>query len=235
MKRNSREDLQMNKIKASYLINDLKSHNPIDNLKHIEGIARVCYKSEENITEDGSSAIKMCNNLLLRGHEAMIEHASYIIRMSDEIFTATMKEINFLTSLGYNFFLRYTSVPNPEFNLFDRHVISGNARAWRDFFKAFLIVNGCLPVFSSLLILSDDIDKQVLFGEFSDQIALTDADRGFGAKLIHKDELVTEEEKLVHYDISVKFPMNLFVTDHRALLRKVHAIVIMAVTSLEMK
>lgn len=47
---------------------------PIDGvevLKTIEKVARTCYKSEDKITED--SAEKMVKNLILRGHEAMIE------------------------------------------------------------------------------------------------------------------------------------------------------------------
>ncbi|MCL2439321.1 MAG: FAD-dependent thymidylate synthase [Alphaproteobacteria bacterium] len=45
-------------------------------LKHIEPIARTCYKSEDKITEDGESAKKIVKNLIKLGHEAMIEHAS---------------------------------------------------------------------------------------------------------------------------------------------------------------
>ena len=40
-------------------------------LKTIEKVARTCYKSEDKITED--SAQKMVQNLISRGHEAMIE------------------------------------------------------------------------------------------------------------------------------------------------------------------
>lgn len=39
----------------------------------IERAARTCYKSEDKICE--GSAVKMVNNLIKRGHEAMIEHA----------------------------------------------------------------------------------------------------------------------------------------------------------------
>ncbi|MCM1226109.1 MAG: FAD-dependent thymidylate synthase [Clostridium sp.] len=42
-------------------------------LKTIERAARTCYKSEDKICE--GSAVKMLNNLIKRGHEAMIEHA----------------------------------------------------------------------------------------------------------------------------------------------------------------
>ncbi|MDR1008811.1 MAG: FAD-dependent thymidylate synthase [Rickettsiales bacterium] len=58
---------------------------PIDGiaiLKHIERIARTCYKSEDKITDDGESARKIVGNLIRLGHEAMIEHASISVRFT---------------------------------------------------------------------------------------------------------------------------------------------------------
>jgi len=52
-------------------------HTP-DPIKTIEKIGRVCYKSEEKITED--SASKFVAMLVKRGHEAMIEHAILSVR-----------------------------------------------------------------------------------------------------------------------------------------------------------
>lgn len=50
-------------------------------LKHIELCARNCYKSEGNITEDTSSAIKMIGKLIELDHTAMIEHFSITARL----------------------------------------------------------------------------------------------------------------------------------------------------------
>ena len=58
------------------------SHDGIDELKHIERIGRVCYKSEDRITEDGESAKKFVKMLIDRGHEAMIEHSSLSVRFT---------------------------------------------------------------------------------------------------------------------------------------------------------
>lgn len=55
---------------------------PIDGealLKKIEKIGRVCYKSEEKITDD--SAQSFVRNLLKRGHESVIEHAQATVRI----------------------------------------------------------------------------------------------------------------------------------------------------------
>lgn len=63
-------------IKASYEI-----MTPIDReyiLKTIEKAGRVCYKSEDRITEE--SAGKFVKMLISRSHEAMIEHASITVK-----------------------------------------------------------------------------------------------------------------------------------------------------------
>lgn len=48
----------------------------IKELQHIERIGRICYKSEDKITDDGESAKKFVAGLIKRGHEAMLEHSS---------------------------------------------------------------------------------------------------------------------------------------------------------------
>ena len=47
-----------------------------EELRAIERAARVCYKSEDRISEDGSSARKLVQSLINNGHEAMLEHQS---------------------------------------------------------------------------------------------------------------------------------------------------------------
>lgn len=66
----------MNILKASYEILTPISEWGIAELKHIERIGRECYKSNDRITEDGSSAKKFVKMLIDQGHEAMIEHCS---------------------------------------------------------------------------------------------------------------------------------------------------------------
>lgn len=52
--------------------------NGTEILKKIERIARICYKSEDKITED--SHLGMVRGLLARGHEAMLEHVSISVK-----------------------------------------------------------------------------------------------------------------------------------------------------------
>ena len=67
-------------IKPNYEILTPISDGGLEELKLIERIGRVCYKSEERITEDGQSARKFVKMLLDRGHEAMIEHSMLSVR-----------------------------------------------------------------------------------------------------------------------------------------------------------
>lgn len=62
-------------VDAGYEI--LDPLNGEDILKKIERVARVCYKSEDKITE--GSAEKMVKALIKREHEAMLEHYSFSV------------------------------------------------------------------------------------------------------------------------------------------------------------
>ena len=72
----------MNKIKASYEILTQISEGGTKELQHIEKIGRVCYKSEDYITEDGESARKFVAMLIRNGHEAMIEHSFLSVKFT---------------------------------------------------------------------------------------------------------------------------------------------------------
>ena len=49
-------------------------------LKDIEKVARTCYKSEDKITKDDSSARDIVSKLLKRGHEAMLEFGDITVK-----------------------------------------------------------------------------------------------------------------------------------------------------------
>lgn len=69
----------MNIINAGY-----EFITPIDGetiLKRIEQCGRVCYKSENLITENSAdSAKKFCTSIIKRGHEAVLEHCSFTVK-----------------------------------------------------------------------------------------------------------------------------------------------------------
>lgn len=73
-----KEVTQMKIVKPSYEI--LTDIDGIKMLQHIERIGRVCYKSEDKILDDGSSAKTFVGMLIKRGHEAMIEHSMISVK-----------------------------------------------------------------------------------------------------------------------------------------------------------
>lgn len=62
-------------VQAGYKILSDISEGGIKELQMIESVGRVCYKSEDKITEDGESAKKFVSGLIKRKHEAMLEHS----------------------------------------------------------------------------------------------------------------------------------------------------------------
>lgn len=64
-------------IKPSFEI--MKTMSREDILKHIEKCGRVCYKSEDKITDD--SAGKFVRNIIKSGHESVLEHVAISVRI----------------------------------------------------------------------------------------------------------------------------------------------------------
>lgn len=100
-------------------------------LKKVEYCGRICYKSEDTITED--SYIKFIKNIINRGHESVLEHGNYIFTCDDNIWKDVYEHyvnipFEYYAYLGYSARLRFTTFQN-------RYIISGNIRAWRDFFR----------------------------------------------------------------------------------------------------
>lgn len=66
-------------VKPSHRIISRISEGGIDELKLIEECARISYRSEDCITEDGESAKKMVKRLIEHEHESCIEHSSMTV------------------------------------------------------------------------------------------------------------------------------------------------------------
>jgi thymidylate synthase (FAD) len=56
----------------------LDNITPVEVLKKLELCGRVCYKSEDKITDE--SAVKFISNIVKRGHESVLEHVSFSVR-----------------------------------------------------------------------------------------------------------------------------------------------------------
>lgn len=102
--------------------------------KHIERIARVCYKSEDRIA-DGTDKV-MVKNLCKRSHYAMLEHFRFIMQIPLDIY-------QIIEVVDHDFI----NMTHSEFNGTDRYVISGSARAIRELpIKSNAEHHGVLPM-----------------------------------------------------------------------------------------
>lgn len=87
-----------------------------DILKKIELCGRICYKSEDRITEQ--SCIDFVKMLISRQHLAMTEHAPLVLNVTRRMAEGIVK-------LGHGTYLNVTLNGKQE-----RYIISGNVRAW---------------------------------------------------------------------------------------------------------
>lgn len=158
-----------------------------DPIKKIEKCGRVCYKSEDKITED--SAEKFVANIIKRGHEAVLEHASFIFQVSYNVYEDLREKIMFVEDrYPVKMYLRFTDS--------DGYVVSGNVRAWRDFF----CFAGVPPY------MNDFVESNpTLFPEFKNDSPFTLKGGKWSIRQISTNELVSTYQRLVHEDISMRF------------------------------
>ena len=170
--------------------------------ENIEKVARICYKSEDKICE--GSAERMVRSLVKRNHEAMLEHESIIFAVDFETYKRFTSYVKTLESLGFDNMMRTT--------YFDRGIISGNIRMWRDLIRFSLPImkdyddtsNYRFPqVLADLMaykskwpIIFDDMDMEA--ADIFDGCVFTPIDK----------EQLTDEEKPHHYTITVVFSVD---------------------------
>ena len=165
--------------------------NGQDILKKIERCGRVCYKSEGKITEGSNE--KFVKNIIKRGHEAVLEHGSFIAKTDIGFYQGTKYVINMMEEIDeFNSFLRFTCDTAP--------IISGNVRAWRNFFKSVLKIHNQLPGIVENFIKNNPI----LFPEFQ-EVAFRECVGDEEFEIIKPSDLQTQNEKLTHWDVTVKF------------------------------
>lgn len=158
-----------------------------DPIKKIEKCGRVCYKSEDKITED--SAEKFVANIIKRGHEAVLEHASFIFQVSYNVYEDLREKVMFVEErYPVKMYLRFTDS--------DGYIVSGNVRAWRDFFR----FSGVPPY------MNDFVESNpILFPEFKSDSPFNIEGGEWSIRQISTNDLVSTYQRLVHEDVSVKF------------------------------
>ncbi len=169
--------------------------------KHIEKVGRTCYKSEDKITED--SAAKFVSGLIKRGHEAMIEHFSLIFKTEPlwyeemvEDYEMLMHNIDIDLTEPLRPYLRFTDHQTSDGEM--RCIVSANMRAWRCFVGACAEGYGFIPQYLHGIVRC----YPLFFPEFQEYVP----------QIIQNDKLIpiavselTESERWVHQDVTVKF------------------------------
>lgn len=178
-----------------------KSENKINS---IANIARVCYKSENKADDENN--IRLVKNLINNKHFAMLEHEDLIVKFeNDFVFNQFIDEIvDIEKRFGKHLYFYKTS--NGANN-----IISGNLRAWRDFWKyTFLALNEDKMQGDKILILPlrdyflDNIFFDDILSKYSKEYIFFKNDNNMGIKQISKDDLSTKYDIMAHYRISAK-------------------------------
>lgn len=184
-------------IDAGYEILDPLNGEEI--LKKIERVARVCYKSEDKITE--GSAEKMVRALVKSEHFAMLEHGEAILEVDHHTYEDLRWVLSELSErCGEAPMLRLTSL-----KLSRRAIVSGNMRAWLEFFT--LCCNNSVGVNTVLFDVFSQMRYFPIFEaiqkrlEENEELSYTTG--GEVRELFYRD--LSYEEMLVHYDFTVKF------------------------------
>lgn len=186
----------MNIVRAGYEI-----FSPVtsgeENIKKIEKVARVCYKSEDKICD--GSAERMVRALVRSKHYAMLEHGSVIV----EAVGLGAYEIRnimeyFVTECGEICELRFT-----DYQYSHRRLYSGNLRAWREFFELCYKYSVCLH--GAIFEIFKEYEDTIFSGLDFSEIAYNNPNYFVGMYTEVKQTELSDEEMLVHYDLTVKF------------------------------
>ncbi len=162
-----------------------------DPVKKIERVARVCYKSEDKITE--SSAEKMVKALIKSNHTAMLEHSSLVVAVDSIDFYRIETYMDYLErKTGFNCYLRHSYINRP--------IVSGNIRAWREFLIACQENNLCISY--SLADIFKSEKYKVFFEDIDNWVY-----RHTTAREINPCDL-SPEEQLIHRDFTVLFTVD---------------------------
>ncbi len=192
----------MKVVNQSYEILDVI---PGKELKHIEKIGRVCYKSEDKISEDDSSAKKFVKMLVDHKHLAMTEHAGIAFIMKGRMFSQVKKMAYiFETRTGQACQLRFSETRGALL----RYIVSGNMRAWLETLNEYIsreeIENGeecCTTLPSNMMQVFSQYPE--IFGDVI-PVCYEDPDDLVETHRIYPDEM-TAMEKSIHQTVSVKF------------------------------
>lgn len=215
--------------------------------KHIERIARVCYKSEDKISE--GTDIKMVRSLINRQHMAMLEHSSICVEVDALTYYEIWNTVDYFRTHTFEssnrsrekrperMYLRMTDLKvcdDREMCAHDanggtiRYLISGNIRAWYEAMVQFVKHEGFpMHVYTVLEDATGGpegvfkyMDRNDPNGEMFTIYDVEDLnERPRWAKLVPDITVLTPGERWIHEDISVLFQVDRGVTHEMVRMR----------------
>lgn len=204
-------------IKPSFQIIDESSVT-----KKIEKVARICYKSEDKIAE--GTDLKMVNNLIQRQHTAMLEHAdlAVVVTYSDYYFIRKVMETMSTqchADTPKPCYLRTTYHSSNEnfgsiLSYGQRYVVSGNMRAWNDYF-AFAVRYG-YGIQEPLFRVINEAANHI-FDCFANGVGVAEGCQHMfseepNVELVDDYSKLSDAERMVHETVSVLFTVDRGVT-----------------------
>lgn len=172
--------------------------NAKETLRHIERAGRVCYKSEDKITD--ASAEKFIQNIIVRGHESVLEHGNIILSCNKKMYKLFRQYQKDKNKCGHAIYLRFTHAHDNK-NGAIRYIVSGNIRAWRACMKYF-INHHCLRFnWMTRIMCSHHWAFFDLERKLNDETVLDESRNGF---VISVNDLQTTAEYLTHMCITQK-------------------------------
>lgn len=193
--------------------------------KKIERVARICYKSEDKIAP--GTDLTMVNKLITSQHTAMLEHADIAIVVSRSNHNFIRQVMETMSTQCHddiepkNCYLRTTyHSTSDNFKGIQpygqRYVVSGNIRAWHDFFKFSVEYPYGIQ---------EDVFKTVneaanhIFDVFADGVGVVDGCSHFfrhgeepQVALVDDYTMLSDAERMVHETVSILFTVDRGVT-----------------------
>lgn len=181
-------------------------------LKHLELIGRVCYKSEERITDE--SCISFLSNIKKRKHWAMLEHYVFVMRVPDDVFNSLMECMFVYNDIPeFNHRIKYINMTSYQDKQGEYvNLVSGSATAFNYLWEVFPvgdISNGITTICRFL----ESEYPELMMNPCTDSGA-TSVDINDDISFLSRQEIesLPINERTIHDTMSVRFITNRGVT-----------------------
>lgn len=201
----------MKLIKPSTEILDPFDYNQEDILKRIELIGRVCYKSEDKITED--SAEKFVRMIIKNGHESVLEHINFcvVFTVPSAFHLYILNDLHAMSQAGRGFESTWVQQIINDESLF---TILFNARTLRDW-----LFNSVAPLTRNIALEIQNVCPLLL----EDSLGHVDFSNHFSESIVNNLRLHQLSHLHPYYCTTVKFVVDRGVS-HELVRHRINAI-----------